>query len=573
MSYQALYRTFRSQRFDEIVGQRAISITLKQAILQKKVSHAYLFTGPRGTGKTSVARIFAKALNCHNSQDGEPCNKCEMCLAITKGCLEDVLEIDAASNNGVDEIRNLRDTVKYPPVLATYKVYIIDEVHMLSTSAFNALLKTLEEPPAKVIFILATTEVHKVLSTIVSRTQRFDFKRIGIEDIVQHLEDILVKLNIKFEKEALYIIARAAEGGMRDALSILDQAVSFIDIENTLTSEDAMMITGSLTKDMMDQYMLAIYEKKVEVALEILDDIFSQGKEARRFLEDMILYNRDLLMYKHAVQLVSKTRGILTDTFKKLATELSFENIYAYIQLFNEAQQEIRLSNLASVYLEIVTVKLATYSRASSVVQTEQNDHKDLEFLRKELNQLKKVITDLQKGKNASSEDRLINTISNSNSNSNAYKNPTKQIHQVLLSATKAHLNTLKEVWPDFLASLDARCKAMMKASKPVAASDTQMVVAYDYDILALKASQDETLKQVVSRNLSKMIDFAPELIIVTSSEWPKLRQTFIEENREKLQLDKTQMTQENVVKEYEDAEIVEKAVQLFGKDMVKVTK
>ncbi|MDR0614418.1 MAG: DNA polymerase III subunit gamma/tau [Lactobacillales bacterium] len=569
MNYQALYRTFRSQRFDEIVGQRAVSITLKQAILQEKVSHAYLFTGPRGTGKTSVARIFAKALNCPNLQNGEPCNKCEMCIAITKGRLEDVLEIDAASNNGVDEIRNLRDTVKYPPVLATYKVYIIDEVHMLSTSAFNALLKTLEEPPAKVIFILATTEVHKVLPTIVSRTQRFDFKRIGIEDIVQHLKDILPKINIKFEEEALYIIARAAEGGMRDALSILDQAVSFI--EDTLTSEDAMMITGSLTKDMMDQYMLAIYEKKVEAALEILDEIFSQGKEVRRFLEDMILYNRDLLMYKHAAQLVSKTRGILTDTFKKLATELSFENIYAYIKFFNEAQQEIRLSNLASVYLEIVTVKLATYSQASSVVQPEQGDHKDLEFLREELNQLKKVITDLQKGKNASSEDRLINTISNPNPSKNAYKNPTQQIHQVLLSATKAHLTTLKEVWPDFLASLDARCKAMMKASKPVAASDTQMVVAYDYDILALKASQDETLKQVVSCNLSKMIDFAPELIIVTSSKWPKLRQTFIEENREKLQLDKTQMTQKNVFKEYEDAEFVEKAVQLFGKDMVKV--
>ncbi|MDR0690892.1 MAG: DNA polymerase III subunit gamma/tau [Streptococcaceae bacterium] len=565
MSYQALYRTFRSQRFDEIVGQRAVSVTLKQAILQEKVSHAYLFTGPRGTGKTSTARIFAKALNCHHLQNGEPCNQCEMCTAITEGRIEDVLEIDAASNNGVDEIRNLRDTVRYPPVLADYKVYIIDEVHMLSTSAFNALLKTLEEPPAKVIFILATTQVHKVLPTIVSRTQRFDFKRIGIEDIVQHLEDILAKLNIKFEKEALFIIARVAEGSMRDALSILDQAVSFI--EDTLTSEAAMMITGSLTKDMMDKYMLAVYEKNVEVALKILSKIFSQGKEARRFLEDMILYNRDLLMHKHAAQFVLEARGVLTDTFKKLATELSSKDIYAYIKLLNEAQQEIRLSNLTSTYLEIVTVKLATFSQDSSSVQLEK-DNKDFDSLREELSQLRSIVENLQKGQTDFSKERLTTSSSTDKAD---YKNPTEQIHQVLLSATKAHLTALKEVWPDFLASLDARCKAMMKASKPVAASDTQMVVAYDYDILAMTANQDEALKQIVGESLDKMIGFAPNLIIVTSSEWPKLRRTFIEKNREKLQLDKTDVTQKTASEDHKNADIVEKAIDLFGKDMVKV--
>ncbi|MDR1522077.1 MAG: DNA polymerase III subunit gamma/tau [Streptococcaceae bacterium] len=571
MNYQALYRTFRSQRFDEIIGQKAISITLKQAILQGKASHAYLFTGPRGTGKTSVARIFAKALNCHHLQDGEPCNQCEMCIAITEDRLEDVLEIDAASNNGVDEIRNLRDTVKYSPVLADYKIYIIDEVHMLSTNAFNALLKILEEPPANVVFILATTEVHKVLPTIISRTQRFNFKRIGIKDIVYHLKDILQKLKIKFEEKALYTIARVAEGSMRDALSILDQAISFT--EDTLTSEDTMMITGSLTRDMMDRYMLAVYEKNVEKSLKVLGTILEQGKEAKRFLEDMILYNRDLLMYRYAAQLVTEIRGVLTDTFKQLSIKLCSEDIYTYIKLLNEAQQEIRLSNLTNVYLEVVTVKLATSSQASSIIKTWENDHKGLESLREELSQLQNIVKNLQKGKDIFSENRLVNN--NSSKSKADYKNPVAQIHQVLLSATKTHLTTLKKVWPDLLNSLDARCKAMMKASEPVAANDGQMVVAYDYDILAIKASKDETLKQVVRNNLNKMIGFAPDLVIVTNSQWPKLRRAFIKENRKKLQLDKVDMTQNIVAKDYKsfnkDADIIDKAVNLFGKDMVKV--
>ena len=227
MAYQALYRVWRSQRFDDVVGQKAITQTLKNAIVQKKTSHAYLFTGPRGTGKTSAAKIFAKAINCKHSQDGEPCNVCETCVAITEGRLNDVIEIDAASNNGVEEIRDIRDKAKYAPTQAEYKVYIIDEVHMLSTGAFNALLKTLEEPPQNVIFILATTEPHKIPLTIISRTQRFDFKRISTQDIVDHMAHIMQEMALDYEEQALYVIGRAAEGGMRDALSILDQTISF----------------------------------------------------------------------------------------------------------------------------------------------------------------------------------------------------------------------------------------------------------------------------------------------------------------------------------------------------------
>ena len=216
MSYQALYRVWRPQRFRDLVGQQIVSTTLKNAIITKKISHAYLFAGPRGTGKTSAAKIFAKAVNCHHQTDGEPCNKCELCQAITAGQLNDVIEIDAASNNGVEQIRDIRDKVKYAPTQADYKVYIIDEVHMLSTGAFNALLKTLEEPPANVIFILATTEPHKIPLTIISRVQRFDFRRISAKDAFERMKYILDQKKVSYQEDALWVIANAAEGGMRD---------------------------------------------------------------------------------------------------------------------------------------------------------------------------------------------------------------------------------------------------------------------------------------------------------------------------------------------------------------------
>ena len=282
MAYQALYRKWRPQKFEDMVGQTAVTKTLKNAIIHHKTSHAYLFTGPRGTGKTSAAKIFAKAINCLNPKDGEPCNDCLLCKGITEGTIGDVIEIDAASNNGVEEIRDIRDKARYAPTQATYKVYIIDEVHMLSTGAFNALLKTLEEPPKNVIFILATTEPHKIPATIISRTQRFDFRRITNDEIIQRLRYILEQEEIAYEEEALSVIARCANGGMRDALSLLDQVISFSD--DKVSFEQAIQVSGSLTDDLMIEFVRLLTQQQAQAALLQLQDLLLLGKEASRLI-------------------------------------------------------------------------------------------------------------------------------------------------------------------------------------------------------------------------------------------------------------------------------------------------
>lgn len=286
MSYQALYRVWRPQTFEDLVGQDMITKTLKNALATKQTTHAYLFAGPRGTGKTSCAKLFAKALNCPNQVNGDPCNECETCKAITAGRLNDVIEIDAASNNGVEEIRDIRDKVKYAPTQADYKVYIIDEVHMLSTSAFNALLKTLEEPPANVVFILATTDPHKIPATIISRTQRFDFKRITSGAILERMEYILKQKEFEYDEKALNVIARAAEGGMRDALSILDQVLSFGD--NKVTLDNALLVTGSVTRENLIKYLSQVQNHETVAGLQTIHEILDEGKDTKRLLEDLI---------------------------------------------------------------------------------------------------------------------------------------------------------------------------------------------------------------------------------------------------------------------------------------------
>lgn len=580
MAYQALYRVWRSQRFADVVGQKAITQTLKNAIVQKKTSHAYLFTGPRGTGKTSAAKIFAKAINCKHSVDGEPCNECETCRAITEGRLNDVIEIDAASNNGVEEIRDIRDKAKYAPTQADYKVYIIDEVHMLSTGAFNALLKTLEEPPQNVIFILATTEPHKIPLTIISRTQRFDFKRISTQDIVEHMAYILTQINISYDEQALYVIGRAAEGGMRDALSILDQTISFSDEKVTVT--DAMQVTGSLTYEMMDQYIANCVQGDVEQALETLEKILGSGKEARRFLEDLLLYCRDLLMFQQAPNLLKEKAGHLTDNFKELADKTAAEKIYQMIHILSDTQNDIRFTNNANIYLEVATVKLAKSVAPLlnvAVNETSPAAPAEISALQQQIEQLQKELAELKKNGVQAKEPEPVKT-PRAVSSKNALRIPTELVYKVLNEATRDHLLNVKNVWDDLLQMLSVTQRAMLKASEPVAAGPKGLVVAFDYEIVCGRAMEDEELQLALHNNLSRLVsDYAPEMVCITKESWPKLRQSFISQNKDSIgshaegesKASETHLIDEEAPQTPPNNELVDEAVALFGQDLVEV--
>ncbi len=583
MAYQALYRVWRSQRFDDVVGQKAITQTLKNAIVQKKTSHAYLFTGPRGTGKTSTAKIFAKAINCKHSQDGEPCNVCETCVAITEGRLNDVIEIDAASNNGVEEIRDIRDKAKYAPTQAEYKVYIIDEVHMLSTGAFNALLKTLEEPPQNVIFILATTEPHKIPLTIISRTQRFDFKRISTQDIVDHMAHIMQEMALDYEEQALYVIGRAAEGGMRDALSILDQTISFSDEKVTL--EDAMQVTGSLTYEMMDHYIQCCVAGDVERALEGLESILGEGKEARRFLEDLLLYCRDLLMYQQAPKLLAEKAGTLTEAFKELATQTPAEKIYQLIQILSDTQNEIRFTNNANIYLEVATVKLAKTVQPNkhNTPETANQDgsaegNPELADLQNQIGQLKKELAELKKHGVAAKEADAPRQQARPQAPKSSFRVPTERVYQVLNEATRTHLMNVKNVWEDLLQTLSVTQRAMLKASEPVAASPKGIVVAFDYEIVCARATDDEEMQLAFNNNLSRLMDYTPEMVCITRESWPKLRQSFINQNQGSLNHSEPENEMARLADEppvtnehSQENPVVDEAIAMFGEELVEV--
>lgn len=361
MAYMALYRKWRPNDFDEVQGQDAIVQTLRNEIIYDRIGHAYLFCGTRGTGKTSIAKLFAKAVNCQHPVDGNPCNQCPSCQAINNQSSLDVLEIDAASNNGVDHIREIREQVQYSPVEGKYKVYIIDEVHMLSSGAFNALLKTLEEPPSYVIFILATTEKHKIPVTILSRCQKYDFKRISIDTITNHLVHLMEKEGIPAEEKALRYIARAADGSMRDALSLLDQCIAFY-LNQTLTYDNVLEVLGTVDTAVFSQLLRNILAQDTIAVLHTVDQMITEGRELSQFLADFLWYLRNLLIIKDQNGM-EDTLDLSTESIAALQEEASLietSTLLRFIRVLSDLSGQLRNATQKRILLEVGFIRLCT---------------------------------------------------------------------------------------------------------------------------------------------------------------------------------------------------------------------
>ena len=516
--YQALYRKYRSQTFSQLVGQEVVAKTLKQAVEQEKISHAYLFSGPRGTGKTSVAKIFAKAMNCPNQVGGEPCNNCYICQAVTDGSLEDVIEMDAASNNGVDEIRDIRDKSTYAPSIAQYKVYIIDEVHMLSTGAFNALLKTLEEPTPNVVFILATTELHKIPATILSRVQRFEFKSIKTQDIRDHIFQILDKEGIDYENEAVEIIARRAEGGMRDALSILDQALSLTQ-EGALTTAVSEEITGTISLAALDHYVAALAQKDTTSALDNLNLIFDNGKSMTRFVTDLLQYLRDIL--------IVQTGGENThysEIFKENLS-LSQDMLFEMISIATKSLSDIKASLQPKIYAEMMTIRLAELE-VKPALSGQVAD--ELASLRDEVARLKQALASA--GSNPKPTAPVVSRPSN---NKSVYRVDRNKVHSILQEAVenpdlaRQNLIRLQNAWREVIESLSGPDKALLAGSNPVAANEHHAILAFESNFNAGQTMKRDNLNLMFGNILSQAAGFSPEILAISQEEWLEVRADF----------------------------------------------
>lgn len=594
MAYQALYRKWRPRSFDSVVGQTAITDTLKNAIKRGKISHAFLFAGPRGTGKTSCAKIFAKALNCTNLQDGEPCNECENCLAADKGAMSDIIEIDAASNNGVDEIREIRDKVKYAPTQGKYKVYIIDEVHMLSMGAFNALLKTLEEPPEHVVFILATTELQKVPATIISRTQRYNFKRIDQQDLIARMEYILGQEKINYEPDALKVIAQVADGGMRDSLSILDQILSYD--QDTVKYQDALKITGFADQEKIEKLFLSLNKQDTEGALTQVKGLLQDGASSKNILDELIeLSVQGMLTIKG-----NQTHTYLLENYVEDLKKLPSDNFFKLIKLANQALNDLRFTNQQEIPLDVFVVQMtkADAVPSSNNQQVAAPNNAEINSLKKQLTLLEEKVATLTVNASKSTTDdnnfsgrieqptapkkpaaitqpsQAPRRVKSKAKTDAAKENNRRQVYHVLENATKPDIVAIKEAWGDVVSTFSVSQKALLDILTPVAASAEQVVLSCKYELWFQQATADNQLLTTLEAQIAKMTKHNYGIVLVPADSWQQVRSDFVESHKQELLAKKlkklgqdpqTQEDESSKVSEENKKEIIGKAQELFG--------
>ncbi len=542
MSYVALYRAYRPKSFDEVAGQKVIIKTLKNALLHSKIAHAYLFSGPRGTGKTSVAKIFAKAVNCLNQPNENPCNTCDVCIGIDKGDIPDVIEIDAASNNGVDEIRELRDRVKYMPSVGRYKVYIVDEVHMLSTAAFNALLKTLEEPPKHVIFILATTEVHKIPATILSRCQRFDFKNIETDEIIGKLNEIIKAEGISIDQDAIMAIAQNAEGGLRDAISLLDQTVSFSG--KTISADDVHQVFGSVSKSALKEILLSISNKETSKAMMKLKALLSDGKDISRIVSDLILALRDIL--------IEKTTDVEKPFYEELSSVLSLDKIYVYLDILNALQQDIKWTHQKRAYVELAIVKMIEHKS----IQMADNKAA-IDDLRATIQSLEKKLTQAPARAVSPQTTKPLVTI--------------KDVQNILNDSDKEKKSLLLLGWPHLETYPKEHLKMtayMLFQGELEAVSSNQMLLVYDSLEQCRHIMEPEVKKQVLEI-LNAKTEFVSDYVAILRTDWLVIKETYVtlwKKGQKKPILPPYDLKlYEKEISKEEDPEIVALAKSFFG--------
>lgn len=550
MAYLALYRKYRPSSFEDVVGQDKVVKVLKHAITSNKISHAYLFAGPRGTGKTTMAKLIARMVNCQNPVDGEPCGKCENCLRGVS-LNEDVIEIDAASNNGVDEIRELRDKVSLVPTKSKYKIYIIDEVHMLTTGAFNALLKTLEEPPAHAIFILATTELHKIPITVASRCQKFQFTKLSMDDMFSRLKFIASKENIVISDDAIYEIARLSDGGMRDAINLLDQLTAYKD--DPITVCDVHEINGTVSYIEMNKLMVDIKHHDTMNILDFLDILDKNGKDILRFSEELLIFIKDAILCRNTnVQKMMLDKKDKIDEINKLYSD--FE-LYDFLEELNETINNVRLSNFPLIILEVFFLKISDKlgNKTDSNYTSEKTSNEPVK--------VKNIINDNQTNFNVVKEEKK-------NVKKNTQNEVEIRINNAFATANKEILKSIRSNWNkinDYLLDQTYGVIAgILKDTSVLVAGDEYLILLGNYSSVVDRVNME---MEDVTNFLNNVLGSLYKCVALTQEEWLKEREAYIKNIKNGIKYSlKKEKVQENINNEKNE---LDDLISTFGSDMI----